>query len=483
MKYYIQSILLSLCLFSATSCKSFLEVEPTNVQAVSTFDDVRDMMGSHLYLYPEDGYWGMKGTSLFFKTYGDKDYMILYFYSDDYNSDKYLNNWGAKNNKGEFYKSLDWKNPHIHESIWSRNFRNIGFYNMIIEELGKHANDSQEKQEQVLAEAKVLRAWSFFTLMQLYVPYNIAKLGLPLNTSPDKIATYEGKRKTQKENYDFVINELEEVLNYKSKPSKTYNIFFDKRIIQGLLAQVYHYKGGSAAKEDGDYDKAITYAKSLLASGISFDVINPLPEANDNFGMHKEKSYSPLVFIRNEYDYHQNTVGNPYYSLYQYASDDLYQLFDDNDKRKEQYFDEQKRIVRYTKSAFPYAFYQWTFLSGAEMQLIIAESYARQGKDAEALQALNAFTATRYTKYEPKAELSLLDKILIERRKEFCYEYCMRWIDLTRLQTGFSRKAIDKKEGGTYTLKDGDYRFTLPIPRMAELKDNKIEQNPNWNNF
>ena len=59
----------------------------------------------------------------------------------------------------------------------------------------------------------------------------------------------------------------------------------------------------------------------------------------------------------------------------------------------------------------------------------------------------------------------------------------MRWLDMTRIQKGFSRLAIDKTDGSSYTLKDGDFRFAMPIPQKAELTENPIVQNPGWNNF
>lgn len=468
-------------LFSVTSsCKKFLEVNPANVVAVSSYQDIRQLLGGHLLRHSEgNNVTGLQGPRVFFYTRGD-DYLITHFYSDDYDVTQYLNNYGGRNNQGKLYQSLDWRNIDFSEGLWQDYFANIGFYNMILAELKKHPAPTSELNEQVSGEAKVLRAWIFFRLMQYFSPYKRADLGLPLNTDPDAIGTYDSRRRTQQENYNFIISELEEVLAYKGKPSPTYNIYFDRRVIHGLLAQVYHYKGGSGAGEPSDYDQAIKHAKALLDTGLSFKEIINAPTASDNYGINKTKAFSPFVAMFNDANIYSSTSGDTFYGLPQYASQDLYNLFDDTDKRKSKYFENDRTIIKYSYSGFPYDMYQWNFFTAAEMQLIIAESYARKGQEAEARQALGQFTAERYTTYTQPAGKTLLEAILIERRKEFCFEYTMRWLDLTRLQPALERPAIDKQDGSTYKMQAGDFRYTLPLPRIAELKDNPIAQNPGW---
>ncbi len=480
-KYFIYT----LCLLSFvwSSCDDYLEVKPTNVLSVSNYSDIKALLGAHLKDY-NDARGYLKNTNLpFYESYGIMDYLILHFYSDDYNVERYLESWVGTNNKGDFHKSLDWKHPDIHEEIWKYNFSNIGFYNMILHELSKFPGGSEKETNIVKAEAKVLRAWTFFRLMQLFSPYHENKYGLPLNTDAEKVGTYDKSRKTQVENYKFIISELEEVLSYKTEPSSTYNIFFDKHIIQAILAQVYHYKGDSGAKSPEDYEKAIDYAQKAMKDRLSFDVVKREPVDADLFGMHKNKDYALLSFVYNDSSYFGNIAGYPNWGYYMYASDELYNLYATNDKRKELFFTKDKGIIK-LDARVKYQFYKLDLFTGAEMQLIIAESYARKGNDAKAIEALEQFTQKRYSSaYVRPANETLLQSILNERRKEFCFEYGMRWIDLTRIQKGWSRKALDKKEGGEYTLEDGDFRFCMPIPRLSELQENKIEQNPGWGNF
>ena len=121
----------------------------------------------------------------------------------------------------------------------------------------------------------------------------------------------------------------------------------------------------------------------------------------------------------------------------------------------------------------------YTFFSYAEMHLIVAESYARKG-DAQAKTWLEDFQRCRIRDYAGYKGNDVLQEILDERRREFCYEYDMRWGDLIRTQKGWTRNSYKDEEAATYTLEDGDYRFCMPIPLNEELQYNNIEQNPGW---
>lgn len=409
--------------------------------------------------------------------------LITFFYSDDCNTIKYLDTWAGQNNRGAFRQSLQWQHNGIHEDIWSTNFQAIGFYNMILFELDKFKSNDQNENERISGEAKVMRAYSFFKLLQLYSPYKENRLGLPINTNPDKVSEYDRNRQTQSQNYAFIISELEEVLNYKATPQKDYNVFYNKTFINGLLAQIYLYKAGSGAGENADYEKSIQYAQAVLSAGITYDYVKMLPGSDSWFKLYQDKSYAPLVFVYNESETLQSIVGNVGWDIPMYPSDNLYALFQNNDKRKKDFFRDDRAITKY-ESEFPYGFLQITLCSGAEMKLIIAESQARLGQESQAQQTLKEFSQTRYDGYVAPQASELLQRILDERRKEFCFEPYMRWLDVRRLGVRVEHTSpINSDNNQVFKLDENDYRFTMPIPKKAELKDNNIEQNPGWNNF
>lgn len=462
------------------SCRDFLYVEPTNQLSINSYLDVKRLLGGHLRNYVEGSRYLSSAPNVLLAYEGN---LITYFYSDDCNLEHYLDNWGGRNNRGDFNNSLEWKHPEIHETIWKTYFQAIGFYNIVLAELNKHRSAVEAENEQVAGEARVMRAFCFFRLLQLFSPYHDNRLGLPLNTDPDKVGTYDASRKSQTENYNFIISELEAVLAYTAQPIKGYSVFYNKTFIHGLLAQVYLYKGDSGAKAEGDYAKASQHAQAVLDAGISADLVKFAAQKGDDFEAIFTKPYAPIVFIYNDGNRLQDIVGNPYYGIPQFPSDDLYALYADNDRRKKLFFESDKSIYRY-ESDFPYSYFQYTLCSGAEMKLIVAEAEARQGHLSAAQNTLAQFAATRYTAYTAPDNEHLLQTILDERRREFCFEPYMRWLDIHRLEVPVTHRVPSKKgPAKVYRLEKGDFRYTFPLPKNAELKDNDIEQNPGWNNF
>lgn len=464
------------------SCQGFLHVDPTNVLSVNSHENVRALLGSHIKMIKDGNQRILSGSTIPFVL--DNWHLIAQFYADDLQMETYLNNWMGRNNRGDYHKAIDWQHPDVHENLWRHFYGNIGFYNMVIEQAGKFPGKDEAETNQVVMEAKVLRAFSFFRLVQLFSPYHNNELGLPLNTDPDAVGSFDKRRQTQTENYAFIIKELEEVLNAKTEPSPTYNLFFDKNIVNALLAQVYLFKGDSGAKAEGDYTKAAEYARAALkGSGITSKKLHRMPGANPSYGYTKENGFAVVTFFYLNQRLMTNVYGVPKWGLKQYATESLYDLFSDNDLRKKIFFDKERAI---TKGQCDYNgyFYQYDFFTAAELQLIIAESLARNGDNGGAEAALRELTQNRYEGYQLPAGKTVLQAVLDERRKEFCFEQEYRWLDLIRLQPTFSRKVKNEEgEEVTYTIEKDDYRFCMPIPKDAELSNNNIEQNPGWGTF
>ena len=152
LKYKLQACALLVCVLTFfSSCKDYLYVEPTNQLTLNSFTDVKRLLGGSLRNYQEgnDYLSGVPNVVTFYD-----EYLITYFYSDDCNTDKYLDTWMGQNNKGDFNKSQTWKHPDIHENIWSTYYKAIGFYNLYwlssrstIQAIKQSLNAWKEKQE------------------------------------------------------------------------------------------------------------------------------------------------------------------------------------------------------------------------------------------------------------------------------------------------------------------------------------------------
>ena len=146
-------------LLSFTSCEKYLEVKPSNILALKTYDDVKSLLGSHLKLYTTTSTGAHKLTGTNVPWRASDLYLFFGFYSDDLNTDTWLNgNWMANNKRALYTNSLNWQNTTMPGTIWGNYFSNIGFYNTIIDELA-NVSASQEEKDIVKLEARLQRAW------------------------------------------------------------------------------------------------------------------------------------------------------------------------------------------------------------------------------------------------------------------------------------------------------------------------------------
>ena len=121
----------------------------------------------------------------------------------------------------------------------------------------------------------------------------------------------------------------------------------------------------------------------------------------------------------------------------------------------------------------------------AEMYLINCEAKCRQGRSDEAAAMLYAFREKRIPGYNEPIGDDVLGEILKERRREFCFEYGSRWLDMKRFGLTCTRTYIDDKTSEIVedVLTGDDYRYTLPIPVDIEIDYNNIPQNPGWTSY
>ncbi len=490
MKKIFSYILSALFALSLSGCEKYLEVDPTNVRAVKTYDDVKSMMGGYLRMFTAVSSDALVGTTIPWQQ--AHTYLMFNFYADDLDTDRFIASDYATSRMylDVYVGSLNWQNPSMPGTIWNDLYLNIGFFNSVIDGVAGVAA-TQAERDIVAMEARFLRAWYLFKAMQYFSPYKNDALGLPFNFDSRATTTYDGVRHTQTECYAAIISELEEVLACTTPPRATYNIFYDKDMVNALLAQVYHFKGGSGAAAADDYTEAIAHAKAVLDRRpiLSLADYTPFPDFANTLGILTGRSKQPaLVSASSFLQAGMYSIGpwDP-----QYPTDDLWALYADNDIRRGKFFSSSRAITKFNHAnpswatANPYqADYRMTFnfFHTADMHLIVAESYAHQN-DGNARTWLESFRRERYNNYAPYTGSDILAEILRERRREFCLEYDMRWLDLVRYPKGWTRKSYNDSKNPTYTITADDYRFCLPIPLEQELQTNNIEQNPGWGMF
>ncbi|MGQ1785536.1 MULTISPECIES: RagB/SusD family nutrient uptake outer membrane protein [unclassified Saccharicrinis] len=474
-----------------SSCEDYLEVEPKNQVVVSTYNDVKATMGSCLAIYTKGNDFGY-GQPF----YSDPDnYRIFTYYSGVLDDTKYLSNWWGTNHRSTFHSSLQWYNESLHPELWTNLYSGIGFFNNVLYDLGE-VDVTEDEANLIKGEAKFLRAWYLYKLMQYFSPYGNNNLGIPVNLNAEDVLSYDASRKTQEEVYAIIISELEEILTYSTEPT-SFSLFYDKQMVNALLAQVYWFKGGSGAGMESDYDNAIKYAQTAMLGEelASLSEFGNMFKIDDN-GTSKDNSNALLVCTPFGYTHSslftEVVCGYAAYGMNNFASERLYSLYSSDDVRNAwvnsipgdpaDFFAPKLGAINKFSNLQGQSFTSFFFFRIADLQLIIAESYARKGDNASAVSELEKFQMNRYNGYVSYTGSDVLQDILDERTKEFCFEYDKVWLDMVRTGKGFTRPAVDlTEEGTTYTLEDNDYRLTQPIPLVAELEENRIEQNPGWN--
>ena len=486
----MKKILFFLCIVGiCSSCKDFLNLTPKNKVVVYTLEDVKQTMSSYFFAmasnYQSVYFNGEAITFPFdsdiatsFAMYGNDVNMLewRYYQIGQYYDDLYREN-------------IDWKGLTLANRLWKRLYLSIGYMNEIFHNLGNvpDKNENLDEYTRITAEAKIFRAYYIFKLTQYFSPYKDNNLGIPLNLDSDNVIG-SGRWK-QTDVYKFILDELHEVEQFDVLPTK-WNVMYSQDIIYSLLAEIYCYKAESAAAEDSDWSNAEKYSNLVMSKrklATTRDELLDMSIPDDYpMGITKDNLYTQLLLVYN------GAKTGIYFAPWgaederQLPELDLVDLYDEGDIRLDAYLGFQEMdgndkwyVQKWNTYRRNYNSVQILFRV-AEMYLINAEAKARMGQMDLAKEVLEKFKRFRVPGYGDFTG-DVLQEILNERRKEFCYEGDYRFLDMKRLGLKIERKGLDldDKSVHTFTLESDDYRYTLPIPNDAELLyNNNIEQNP-----
>lgn len=122
--------------------------------------------------------------------------------------------------------------------------------------------DSEEKKQQVIAEARFFRAFAYRNLAELYG-------GVPLVIEISTEPRYDYERASRLETYQFAIDEMEQCLILPETTPEAGKLV--RAAVQHNLSQLYIDKGVVMAEEGGNateaYGKALEYANAVIDGG------------------------------------------------------------------------------------------------------------------------------------------------------------------------------------------------------------------------
>jgi hypothetical protein len=367
------------------------------------------------------------------------------------------------------------------DSPWWIGYKVIFDANQIIANANSMTDATDEQKNQLIGEAKVLRAFTMLRLAQIFAPAYKANPEAPsillateplVHDDPDIGRAPLSAVYTQME--DDLLSAIK-LLEYKDDLED--KGFFDKRAAQAILARVY--------LNMEEWEKARDMAV-LAHQDVELMSINDL---FDGFYYRNSETIYTVAYTPDDNNVYLS-IPSFYYPVAGYSSmranNHFVEQFAQNDARG-RFFLMEPEIDTERYLIVKFLHYQQVGVAerisirASEMHLIEAECEAELGNNKAAQEALHKIQsrANPGVKKSTAIGQELIDEILLERRKELVGEG-FRWNDIKRRQSPFVRTG-DHWVKFDFEASDEDYyRLTYPIPQ-SEIDNNTMLSNEDQN--
>lgn len=371
-------------------------------------------------------------------------------------------------------------------NVYNGHYKVINSANILIEQLedGKAEGISEENKDSMIAEAKTLRALSYFTLLRYFGEYYDTSSSHGVVVSFDFSITLEAKpRNSVQETYDAILDDLTYAV--ANGPSYIEHSYVGKVTAKALMAKVHLYMK--------NYEQAALLASEVINNDEGYALEPDYALIFQNSYRSSEVLFAPVHGSGSEGGTGMAQISNTVYSEVLRSLADK-QVNDPNDgdltdggenydpRFNFAYSDSTKGVNMQGKYPFistangeNNTLYH---LRLAEMYLIYAEAEVRRpgGDLAVALEHLNAIrTRAGVDSKTSVTESELLEDIRQEKLLELFYENGEPLFDLIRYSTIGDLNVEDIKP----TL-DQEYKYILPIPQKAMIGNNNLIQNPGY---
>ena len=455
MKTKINKLLLGSCLVLLAclcSCDDYLSNVPKGQRIPTTLNDFSVMLADEYTNCREDVT------------------QALVLLNDRYVSDGYLSYYELWNANYFWNENADRIAMNkSDETTYYSSYAGISTANLIIENAPTATEATDAERGQVIAQAKILRAMKYFTLVNYYAKtYNAATAatdgGVPLITSAEVGATYT--QPSVQEIYDFIVQDISEAL--PALPERALNVLYaDKATAYALAARVY--------LQMGNYQEALASAgEALKRNDRLFDWV---AFYNDNAAVLSVPDVYQSITSPMGFDYEENYIfchGNNSYS-----GNDL-QMREDRGNRFEQgdaHFMSRWKIRTMAGSTYYNpnmgGYFNRGGLTTTEVYLIQAECLARTGNVAGAMDVLNKVRQKRILPeyYQPLTASSADEAIdmIIKVKGDALVQTIIPFCDARRLnlEPAHARTLTKVENGQQYTLSPSSHMWVMPFPMGA----------------
>ena len=355
------------------------------------------------------------------------------------------------------------------EGTYYFSYSAISTFNLIIENALITTEAAEGEQRELWAEAKVLRAMSYFNLANYYADTYEAstaasKLSVPLITSANINAP--STQVSIQKIYDFILKDVEEALPYLPAVSQT--------VLHPNLGAGYAFYA-RVYLQMNNYIEALKYADLALAENDALYDWTSFYDANKT-----------LIEDSDSYTKMPSPMGYNYVENYNYRHGAVARLTSENNistERAERFETGDARFLSRWKirTVGAETFYA-TMLSGnfnyggittVEAYLIKAECLARDAKFNDAMTVLNEVRKTRiladeYEDLTAANEAEAINAILKTKNNELILTI-VPFCDARRLNAeGVYPVSFSKTYNGTaYSLASDSHLWTMPFPQGA----------------
>lgn len=460
LKIILKSVILVLLMTYLSSCEKWLDIQPKGKVLLTTASDygkLLDNTSTFSYdisdiAYLDDEMWrNASNISSVWNSWNLVAANMLYLSNVDY--DRSLN---ASGNSGTTGSS-------VYQDCYGRISK---IANTIISEKDQMTGTPQEIKE-VVAQAKLLRAFNYFFLVNMYAkPYNKATAakdgGVPLKLDPNIETIPDPAKSTVAEVYAQIEKDINEAIpDLYDVAASPYR--FNKAAGYAFLAKVHLFKG--------EFDQCA--AAALQSYNLNHTIVDLVTRVNTT-----TNKPSPVIYAtEGENLYFAKTSTN-----YTYIGQELIDLFkgalqaygegaDVTDmrlglyKRPASSISDYKFILSWVPNTKEYSPNVAGFTT-AEVMLMLGECYARLGQNDKVKEYMLPYLQSRYINFDqstlmlPSDIPGAVKFVLNERRKELTRGMNRFW-DLRRLNSETEYQKVPTR------LFPADPASTLPIPRQT----------------
>ena len=472
------------------SCDSYLDIEPKGRAQLKTTDDYLGLLEEISPTYDHAFHLNLCNEASWYK-------------AED------LKNYNNPLRSAAFFwdESYDRAAVTINEYLYNNCYSRITNYNIIVSNIHK-AEGSEEDKTLAMAQAKIMRAYNYFFLVNTYAaPYDPATAyetnGIIVREKMFSSIEEKGIQQSVGYTYDFIQQDIEDAIPdlphislNTFRPDKTCGLALKAKVhlfkrefddcIQACLDALAEAPAGSHQLWDMNEEYNRYAPQLLMAYGTDRAIDDPM-----YLGVNAAIENIWKNGIQKGYDSSENLLyqfGTTHSDPYpMYITNAVLDLFEDSDLR-------ELYCVRYNQThatapqgnrEFASQGIKWnpSGMRLSEVYLMLAECYARKGTPTDIATAMNYLDQLRskrnitgrYTTFAPDNAADALRLVREERKREL-FMTCNGFFDMRRFASEFKETQTKEFEGKTYTLSHDSHLLTFPFPLKA-MQTSDLKQN------